>query len=102
MLSILRQVRYVKSVNKIISNKSIIRLLSDSNTGKKEENVVQDKENVVDIKDMSIHGICFASMKEAFTNFRSYITKNDSVKLALGRWHVEKVSKHWKNKRTYY
>jgi hypothetical protein len=97
MLSILRQVRYVKvkSVNKMISNKSINRLLSDSNTGKKEEKIIQ-------VKDMSIHGICFASMKEAFTNFRSYITKNDSVKLALGRWHVEKVSKHWKNKRTYY
>ena len=84
----------VKSVNQIISNKNIIRLLSDSNK--------KVKENVVQVKDMSIHGICLASMKEAFTNFRSYITKSDSVKLALGRWHVEKVSKHWEKKRRYY
>ena len=71
MFSILRQVIYVKvkSVNKIISNKNIIRLLSDSNTNKKVE------ENVIQVKDMSIHGICFESMKEAFTNFRSYITR---------------------------
>ena len=87
--------RNMKSISRI--NQSIIysnRLFSS--------NIKKEQTTVVDAKDMSIHGICFASIKEAFNNFSNYIIKNESVKLALGRWHVEKVSADWEKKSRYY
>ena len=89
--------RNMKSINRI--NQSIVynsNKLFSSNIKKEQTNVV------VDAKDMSIHGLCLASIKEAFNNFSNYIIKNESVKLALGRWHVEKVSADWEKKSRYY
>ena len=85
----------VNNFNRIIYSSNINRRLLSSTVEKQQQ-------EVADVKDMSIHGVCMSSIKEAFNNFTKYIMKNESVKLALGRWHVEQVSKDWEKKTRYY
>ena len=62
----------------------------------------KDVKVVGEVKDMSIHGLCLDSLKISFNNFKNYILKNNTVKLPLGRWNVEKVSADWEKKSRYY
>ena len=89
----MRQMKYVNNVNRILWNSNISRRLSSSNV---------EQQKVVEVKDMSIHGLCINSIKEAAKNFTQYIMKSPTAKLALGRWHVEQVSKVWEKKSRYY
>jgi hypothetical protein len=90
------------NINRLMKSKSFSTIGNNNTTNTTTilNNTIE--KDIGDIKDLSIHGLGIDSLKLAFNNFKQYILKNENVKLALGRWSVDKVSAEWEKKARYY